>query len=172
MSSARAEISLSLQFQDPRHRGILQRHRVARWVKAVLTGAVDVTVRVVDEDEARQMNRDYRGKDYPTNVLTFDYGDRPPVMVDLVLCAPVVEREATEWGVDLLAHYAHLVVHGCLHAQGHDHEQGEAEALAMEALETRILTALGVADPYAQRTDPSLEPSGPPETSKPSAKRA
>ena len=108
----------------------------------------EVTVRVVDAEEAQQLNRDYRGKDYATNVLTFDYAPAPQVAADLVLCAPVVARESRELGKPLAAHYAHLLVHGTLHAQGWDHESSEQDAEAMEARETAILARLGEPDPY------------------------
>jgi probable rRNA maturation factor len=132
---------------DPRHRGELPRHHVARWIRAALDAPAEITVRVVDEGEGRALNRDFRGKDYATNVLTFDYAREPVIMADLVLCAPVVEREAIAQGVALQAHYAHLLVHGALHAQGHDHERA-CDARQMEALESRLLAALGFADPY------------------------
>jgi probable rRNA maturation factor len=140
-------LRLSLQMPDKRHRAALPRHRVARWIRAALEAPAEITVRVVDEDEGRAMNRDYRGKDYATNVLTFDYGREPLVSADLVLCAPVVESEASEQGLTLESHYAHLLVHGTLHAQGHDHARPR-EAQRMEALESAILARLGVADPY------------------------
>jgi probable rRNA maturation factor len=107
-----------------------------------------VTLRLVDEAEARRLNRDFRGRDYPANVLTFVYedGDRPSG--DIVLCAPVIAAEARSQRKDLQAHYAHLVVHGMLHLQGYDHER-EDEAAAMEARETEIVTELGYPDPYA-----------------------
>ncbi|EGJ11898.1 MULTISPECIES: rRNA maturation RNase YbeY [Rubrivivax] len=143
------ELQLSLQFADARHRGALARHRVARFVRTALESNGRIAVRIVDEDEGRTLNRDYRGKDYATNVLTFDYEHEPEVVADLVLCAPVVEREAAEQGVTLEAHYAHLLVHGTLHAQGWDHED-DGEAEAMEARETELLAALGFADPYAR----------------------
>ena len=95
------------------------------------------------------MNSSYRGRDYATNVLTFDYAQVPVVQADLVLCAPVVEREARDLGLPIEAHYAHLLVHGTLHAQGYDHETDEADAQAMEGLESRLMRALGFADPYA-----------------------
>ncbi len=148
----RPELSLSLQFADPRHRAWLARHQVARWLRAALGGPAQMTVRIVDAAEGQTLNRDYRGKDYATNVLTFDYERQPQVVADLVLCAPVVEREAAEQGIDLAAHYAHLLVHGALHALGHDHEQ-DAPAQVMEALESAILLKLGFADPYARGAD-------------------
>lgn len=143
-------LRLSLQFADARHRALLPRHRVMRWVRAALERPGEITVRIVDEDEGRTLNRDYRGKDYATNVLTFDYAHEPVVVADLILAAPVVEREAREMGKTLEAHYAHLLVHGTLHAQGYDHESDD-EAEAMEARETEILLALGFDDPYAAR---------------------
>lgn len=116
----------------------------------------EVTIRLVDEEEGRTLNRDYRGKDAPTNVLSFVYQDHDPaddpatrrISGDLVLCAPVVEREAKTQGRRLAAHYAHLVVHGMLHLQGFDH-QDDGEAAVMEALESDILIGLGFTDPYA-----------------------
>jgi probable rRNA maturation factor len=142
-------LKLSLQFADARHRALLPRHRVARWVRAALAAPGEITVRVVGEEEGRQLNADFRGKAYATNVLTFDYQHEPVVVADLVLAAPVLEREAQELGVALEAHYAHLLVHGTLHAQGHDHVRAR-EARAMEALESRVMAALGFADPYAR----------------------
>ena len=141
-------LQLSLQFADATHRGLLPRHRVMRWVRAALEAPGQITVRFVDEDEGRALNRDYRHKDYATNVLTFDYTQEPEVTADLILCAPVVAREAHELGIALEAHYAHLLVHGTLHAQGYDHETGEDDAAAMEARETEILRGLGFSDPY------------------------
>lgn len=105
-------------------------------------------MRIVGAEEGRALNRDYRGRDYATNVLTFDYAHEPEVEADLVLCAPVLESEAREQGRSLEAHYAHLLVHGALHAQGWDHED-DAEAERMQARETQILQALGWPDPYS-----------------------
>ncbi len=135
------------------HRAALARHRVRRWLRHALGDAVqaaEITVRVVDAEEGRQLNCDYRHKDYATNVLTFDYSGAPVLAADLVLCAPVVAREAAELGKPLAEHYAHLLVHGALHAQGWDHETSEADAEAMEARETEILAGLGFSDPYAK----------------------
>jgi probable rRNA maturation factor len=143
------ELRLSLQQPDGRHRAVLARHRVRRWLRAALESPAEITVRVVDEAEGRALNHGYRRRDYATNVLTFDYQRAPVVVADLVLCAPVVAREAREQHKTLEAHYAHLLLHGALHAQGWDHEKA-AEARRMEAHETRLLAALGYADPYAR----------------------
>lgn len=146
--AARPELSLSLQFADASHRALLPRHKVSRWMRAALETPGEIAVRIVDADEGRALNRDYRAKDYATNVLTFDYAREPVVHADLVLCAPVVEREAREQGKTIEAHYAHLLVHGTLHAQGYDHERVR-DAKVMEAREREILAALGFGDPYA-----------------------
>lgn len=105
-------------------------------------------MRIVDAEEGQALNRDYRQKDYATNVLTFDYTQEPVVTADLVLCAPVVAKEAKENKKTLQAHYAHLLVHGTLHAQGYDHETSQQDAEEMEALETRVLAGLGFRNPY------------------------
>ncbi|HWH84124.1 MAG TPA: rRNA maturation RNase YbeY, partial [Burkholderiaceae bacterium] len=118
-----------------------------RWLRAALEAPAELTVRVVGADEARALNRDYRGRDYATNVLTFYYAREPLVHADLVLCADVVAAEARAQRLALDAHYAHLLVHGALHAQGFDHE-GDADARVMEARESALLRALGFADPY------------------------
>jgi len=148
----RKHLTLSLQFARlpdlPLHRAALPRHAVARWLRHALDVDAEITVRLVDTDEGRTPNRDYRHKDYATNVLTFDYAQVPQVMADLVLCAPVVAREAAEQGKTLQAHYAHLLVHGALHAQGWDHEGSEGEAQAMEAREVAVLAGLGLSSPY------------------------
>ena len=141
------DLQLSLQFADATHRSLLPRHKVARWVRAALAHPGEITVRIVGADEGRALNLEYRQKDDATNVLTFDYQHKPVVMADLVLCAPVIAKEAREQRLDIAAHYAHLLVHGTLHAQGFDHE-AEADASAMEARESAILLALGFADPY------------------------
>jgi probable rRNA maturation factor len=122
------------------------RAQVRKWVKAAQEQYVELTVRFVGESEGRELNRDYRGKDYATNVLSFVY-EVEPVQGDLVICAPVVAREAREQGKALQAHYAHLVVHGTLHLQGYDHEN-DADAQVMEARESEIVTKLGYPDPY------------------------
>ena len=141
-------LRLALQLVDDRHRQVLARAAIARWIRAALTvPAAEITVRVVDDAEGVALNRAYRGQDHATNVLTFPYATQPVLAADLVLCAPVVEREAEAQGIALDAHYAHLVVHGTLHAQGFDHERA-AEATRMEAREREILAGLGFADPY------------------------
>ncbi|MCL1826007.1 MAG: rRNA maturation RNase YbeY [Betaproteobacteria bacterium] len=138
-----------------------RKHQVRRWAQAALLQDVEVTVRLVGETESRALNKNYRGKDCATNVLTFAYGGKKggekaqkkeegngePMIGDLVLCVPVVAREASEQGKALDAHFAHLVVHGMLHLQGFDHRK-KADATAMEAREREILGALGYADPY------------------------
>jgi probable rRNA maturation factor len=145
-------LQLSLQFaldtQAARHRKALPRHRVIRCIRHALERPAEITVRIVDEAEGRALNHSYRSRDYATNVLTFEYAAGPVIIADLVLCAPVVAREAKELGKTLADHYAHLLVHGTLHAQGWDHETSHADAEAMEAHETRILAGLGIADPY------------------------
>jgi len=145
-------LSLSLQFGDvpyaARHRAALPRHWVSRCLRHALAADAELTVRIVDEEEGRALNASYRRKDYATNVLTFDYQQSPVVMADLVLCAAVVAKEAKEQGKSLKAHYAHLLVHGALHAQGWDHETSLKEAKAMEAHEVQILARLGIANPY------------------------
>ena len=146
-------LSLSLQFGKLEgaavHRAALPRHKVARWIRHALQSDAEITVRIVDMAEGQALNRDYRHKDDATNVLTFDYSQAPVVTADLVLCAPVVAKEAREQGKTLEAHYAHLLVHGTLHAQGWDHETSEADAEAMEAREVEILAGLGIKSPYA-----------------------
>lgn len=127
------------------------------WCKTALSSArteAELCIRVVDEEEGRELNRNWRDKDYATNVLSF-VADIPPgildipLLGDLVICAPVVVREAAEQGKSASAHWAHLVIHGCLHLLGHDHIEDD-EAEAMENLERRLLASLNYPDPYAE----------------------
>ena len=145
-------LELSLQFGTfpgaAAPRRVLTTARVRQWIAMALARPAQIAVRIVGAEEAQALNRQYRGKDYATNVLTFDYTREPTVAADLVLCAPVVEREAKQQGKALEAHYAHLLVHGTLHAQGYDHETGERDALEMEALEILLMGVLGYSDPY------------------------
>lgn len=127
--------------------GLPARNTLIRWIMAALERDAELTVRYVGAAEGRKLNRDYRGKDYATNVLTFDYQHVPVVRADIVLCVPVVKREAREQGKTFRGHLAHLVVHAVLHAQGHVHERN-AEARKMEAREVAILAELGIDDPY------------------------
>jgi len=147
MSAPPPALRLSLQFVDPRHADLLPRHRVRRWLLAALDRPGEITVRLVGRAEGRRLNRDFRGKDYATNVLTFAYRHDAVIQADLVLCSPVLAEEARAQRIELTAHYAHLLVHGALHAQGHDHER-PADARRMQAIETRLLLALGIGDPY------------------------
>lgn len=125
------------------------RPQFRRWVKAALMQEAEIVLRLVDEVEGRELNQQFRDKDYATNVLTFVYDDTQPLTGDIVLCAPVVSQEAQQQYKDLLAHYAHLTVHGILHLQGYDHIE-DADAVEMEQLETQILARLGYGNPYAE----------------------
>ncbi len=142
------ELLLTVQYPGG-SRGTPGRPDVRRWVRASCAIPAEVAVRFVGSEEGRGLNRDYRGKDYATNVLSFPYESGDRICGDLVLCKEVVEREAHEQGKCTEAHYAHMVVHGMLHLQGHDHETGSSDAERMEALEREILAALGYPDPYA-----------------------
>jgi len=119
-----------------------------KWARKALRVNAEITLRIVDEDEGRALNKEYRGKDYATNVLTFPLLEEPFVMADILICAPVVAKEAKEQGKTLEAHFAHLMVHGVLHAHGYDHEV-PAQAELMESVEIQTLTNLGYANPYA-----------------------
>jgi probable rRNA maturation factor len=146
------ELSLSLQFgksidEVALHRATLGRSKVTRWLRHALQSDAEITVRIVNAEEGQALNRDYRQKEDATNVLTFDYTQEPIVTADLVLCAPVVAAEAKEQGKTLEAHYAHLLVHGALHAQGWDHDDDE-DAQVMELRETDIMHRLGFDSPY------------------------
>lgn len=120
-----------------------------RWFKAALQCDLCMTLRIVDEAEGRELNRAYRGRDYATNVLTFVYDDTVPLSGDVVICAPVVAREAAEQGKSLRAHYAHMAIHAALHLQGYDHEDDD-EAAEMEALESALMLKLRHPDPYRE----------------------
>jgi probable rRNA maturation factor len=152
------QLQLSLQFGDltdaARHRAALPRHKVRRWIRHALSDDAEITVRIVNAEEGQRLNREFRKKDYATNVLTFDYAqateESPWVIADLVLCAPVVAQEAKAQGKTLQAHYAHLLVHGALHAQGWDHEISEADADEMEDYEIAILKEMGFRNPYGR----------------------
>ena len=145
------QLTLSLQFgklpDAALHRAALPRHKVAKWIRHALQDDAEITVRIVDAAEGQALNRDYRQKDYATNVLTFDYTQEPIVTADLVLCAPVVAQEAKEQNKTLEEHYAHLLVHGTLHAQGWDHDEDE-DAQVMELRESEIMARLGFENPY------------------------
>ena len=140
-------LDLAVQYAC-RREGLPLRADFARWARAALTGGGQVAIRLVDEQEGRTLNSEYRGKDYATNVLSFPYEAEPLLMGDLVICPAVVAREAAEQGKPSAAHYAHLTVHGMLHLRGWDHEN-EGDAQAMEDEERKILAALGYPDPYA-----------------------
>lgn len=139
---------LKLAVQYATEQGHLpSRGQFRAWVKATLRVDTEVTLRIVDEAEGRALNKAYRAKDYATNVLTFALAQEPHLMGDIILCAPVVASEALAQNKSLLAHYAHLTVHGILHLHGYDHEN-EAQATLMESIETAIVTKLGYAEPY------------------------
>jgi probable rRNA maturation factor len=146
------KLDLAIQFgrfaNSAAHRAILKKPKVAAWIAPALQHPAEIAVRIVGEAEGRELNLQYRQRDYATNVLTFDYAMDPWVQADLVLCGPVVEREAAEQGKSLEEHYAHLLVHGTLHAQGYDHEKNQRDALEMEALEVLLLGSLGYRNPY------------------------
>lgn len=147
--SAAGTPDFRLTIQDASGRQALPcRATLRRWVGAALGRQARVTLRFVGRAEGRRLNRAYRGRDYATNVLTFAYPELSPLHGDIVLCLPVLREEAARGGRPLYQHFAHLVVHGTLHMQGHDHED-DREARRMQALERRILRTLGYADPYA-----------------------
>ena len=147
MKSASKRLNLSVQYACNRE-GLPLRADFVRWARAALAGGGEITIRLVDADEGRKLNNEYRGKDYATNVLSFPYDTEPVVVGDLVICPSVVTREAEEQNKPLKAHYAHLTVHGMLHLQGRDHDHDD-DAEAMESEEKEILAALGYPDPYA-----------------------
>src|SRR5512137_916693 len=139
-------LTLSIQGQS-RFDGLPARNTLVRWIMAALERDAELTVRFVGAAEARRLNREFRGRDYATNVLTFDYAHAPIVRADIVLCVPVIKREAREQRKTFRHHLAHLVVHGVLHAQGHTHDRA-ADAREMESREVRILAELRIDDPY------------------------
>ena len=175
---AKPRLALTVQYADRSIAELVTRPLLRRWVQAALMAPAELTLRFVDIEEARTLNRDYRGRDYATNVLTFAYDDddeeagdaqgsddsglagsgdgvegtdaiddATPTRADIVFCSAVLVEEARAQQKPLLAHAAHLVIHGVLHAQGYDHED-DADATEMESLETNILAALGWPDPY------------------------
>ena len=139
-------LNLSVQYACNKA-GLPLRADFVRWARAALVGGGEIAIRLVESDEGQALNKEYRGKDYATNVLSFPYDIEPVVSGDLVICPDVVGREATEQNKPLVAHYAHLVVHGMLHLQGWDHENDD-DAQAMEEEEREILAAMGYPDPY------------------------
>ncbi len=143
-------LSLFIQYPDSRLKEIASRSQIRRWVRAALTQSLTLTLRFVDRAEGRILNRDFRHKDYATNVLTFAYGDTDKTAsseADIILCTDVLIEEARNQNKSLKDHLAHLIIHGVLHAQGYDHEK-ESDANEMESLETAILARFGIADPY------------------------
>jgi probable rRNA maturation factor len=155
MSAKNHKLSLSVQYPDARLEPLVTRQKLRRWVQASLLGPAELNIRFVDAEEGRALNREYRGKDYATNVLTFAYNegaeldDDEPTEADIILCTDVLQREADEQKKTVEEHAAHLVVHGVLHAQGFDHEH-DKDAEEMEELERDILEVLGFPDPYAE----------------------
>ena len=141
-------LSLSVQYASTAI-NLPTRAKIRRWLLAALEHDAEITVRIVDTEEAQALNRDYRQKDYPTNVLTFEYDEASPGVLsgDIVICAAVVAKEAAELGINLVDHYAHLAIHGALHLQAYDHE-ADADALIMEAREVAILKRFRIANPY------------------------
>lgn len=148
MAKRLPELALAVQYAADQTQAPT-RPQIRRWVRAACPVAAEVTVRIVDAEEGQTLNRDYRGKDYATNVLSFPYQEDEPLAGDLVLCLPVVLREAAEQKKPAEAHWAHLIVHGMLHLQGYDHETSAADADEMEAIEREILGGLDYPDPYA-----------------------
>ncbi len=148
MASPESGLRLAVQFASAAD-DLPSRAQVRRWVAAALENNAEITVRIVDAEEAQALNNDYRRKDYVPNVLTFEYGEIEPDVLggDVVICAPVVEREAREQGKPLKDHYAHMTIHGVLHLQGYDHIV-PADADIMETRETAILRRFRIPNPY------------------------
>ena len=144
--SSRPRLDMAVQYASDSD-GLPSEKQFRKWARATLRVDTEATLRIVDEEEGRMLNRDYRGKDYATNVLTFPLAEEPWLIGDIILCAPVVEKEAREQGISLEAHYAHLTIHGILHMHGYDHEE-EAQAELMESIESATMTQLGYSDPY------------------------
>jgi probable rRNA maturation factor len=140
------QLSLSVQFASSLA-NLPSAKQFCRWAKAALRVDTEATIRIVDEDESRALNLAYRSKDYATNVLTFPLSETPHLIGDIVICAPVVTKEAAEQHKSLEAHFAHLTVHGVLHLHGYDHEDVH-QAELMESIEIQILAKLGYANPY------------------------
>ncbi|MFL6635636.1 MAG: rRNA maturation RNase YbeY [Massilia sp.] len=155
MQEKKHNLELDVQYPDTRLEADITPELVERWVRGALFGPAELAIRFVDAQEGQTLNREYRGKDYATNVLTFAYNegaeiaDDEPTQADIVLCTDVLQREAIDQKKTVEEHAAHLVVHGVLHAQGFDHETDE-EAEEMEQLERDIMEALGYPDPYAE----------------------
>ena len=151
--SVKNKLTLSVQYPDARLKEVITRQAIRKWIQAALFAPAELTIRFVDAEEGRELNKQYRGKDYATNVLTFAYNEGEeldedaPTRADIILCTDVLEKEAAEQKKTVEEHTAHLVVHGVLHAQGYDHEDDE-EAAEMEGIETELLAGLGYADPY------------------------
>ena len=144
-----AEFYLSTQ-QMSKFPQLPAKKTMERWMKRAVERDTEVTVRFVDEEEGRMLNSTYRHKDYATNVLTFDYTQEPIVTADIVICVPVLERQAVEQNKEFRAHLAHLLIHAVLHAHGYDH-LNEEEAEEMEARETEIMLSLKFPNPYSDR---------------------
>lgn len=154
--SVKNKLTLSVQYPDARLKEVITRAAIRKWIQAALFAPAELTIRFVDAAEGRELNKQYRGKDYATNVLTFAYNegeeelpDDAPTRADIILCTDVLQKEAAEQNKSVEEHTAHLIVHGVLHAQGYDHEDDE-EAAEMEGIETELLAELGYADPYAE----------------------
>lgn len=141
-----SKLSLTVQYASCAQH-LPTRAQLRRWIRAALQREVSITLRIVDEPEGRELNKNYRGKDYATNVLTFVYDDAETLSGDIVICAPVVEREAAAQHKGLTAHYAHLAIHAALHLQGYQHDD-ETDAAEMESLETALMLKLHYPDPY------------------------
>ncbi|TFW19725.1 rRNA maturation RNase YbeY [Massilia arenosa] len=149
MPAPKNKLTLSVQYADKRLQETIPRPTIRKWVQAALMADAELAIRFVDTAEGQVLNRDYRGKDYATNVLTFAYteDENEPTRADIILCTDVLLKEAEEQKKTIEEHVAHLIVHGVLHAQGYDHME-ETDAEEMENLEASILEGLGYPDPY------------------------